>query len=981
LIDTSTDLPQLTSGASALRVTLLGPPAILWKEQYLALPRRQTRALLYRLAAAPQPVARDHLSYLIWPDLPEAVARRNLTIHLTQLRRAFNRPNMLVSNDDAVGLNRATVWSDTLAFDKAATEALRERRTDLLTAAVQLYRGPFLNGFALPAAAEYEEWASEERQALERRYLDALTALIEAHAQAGNLPAAIENAQRYLATDDLAEDVHRRLIELYAAAGDRVAAMRQFERCIVVLERELGVSPLPETRAAYEAARDGRHADTQREGKQVSWSPDFPVSQSPNLPVSSSRLPAPASPLIGRAKEVLAIRTLMLSPDARLLTLCGAGGSGKTRLALQAAWDMRDSFADGVVFVPLAPLQQSDLVIDAIAQACGLQELRAVSLAEAVRAYLHDKQVLLVLDNFEHLLSAATSIADLMAAAPGLRILATSRIVLNLSGEHTFLVPPLPLPDLERLPALADLAEQAAIALLVARARTHTPAFQLTETNAADIAAICVQLDGLPLAIELAAARLKILTPRALLRRLDHRLALLDQGPRDLPERQRTLRATIDWSHRLLSLSEQRLFARLAVFAGGWTLAAAEAICDTGDLARGVLDGVQSLLDSHLITQLSGDDDPSFGMLETIREYALERLHDRGEANMLRRRHAIYYSDLVEQQAPRLVTQEYVTALGELDRDYHDIRAALHWTLDAGEHELAARIVTSLLTYWDTRGLICEGSFWSAHVLRLDTQVSQPLRVRVRSDAGMLAFRQGRPNEAAELAAAALIDAQSPIEIAAAANIAGVAAMEVGDMANARQHFEALLILAQEHKLLPWVATTQLHLGLLYLSQGQLDTAEAIFWDSYATSRQMQHAPSIGLRLIALGFIAVLRGAEQQAATLLHDALQHILIVPETFMLLYGLLACCGLAALQQQPLHAARLYGAVMQQAKNVGITIGGPVRMLAQRQLEHARDQSDVETFEQALRQGRSLSIDQAVALAQALLSPAARGVAVGV
>jgi predicted ATPase len=266
---------------------------------------------------------------------------------------------------------------------------------------------------------------------------------------------------------------------------------------------------------------------------------------------------------------------MLQGADVRMLTLCGPGGSGKTRLALQVAWEMHARFADGVVFVPLAPLHNPDLVIDAIAQACGLHATGAVALGDEVRSYLRGKQLLLVLDNFEHLLPAAVPVADLMAAAPGLRILATSRSVLNLSGEQIFPVPPLPLPDLARLPAPSDLAQQPTVALLLDRTRAHTPAFQINASNAADIAAICVHLDGLPLAIELAAARLKTLSPRALLKRLDQRLSVLDRGPRDLPDRQRTLRAAIEWSYRLLDLHMQRLFEHLAVFAGGWTIEAA----------------------------------------------------------------------------------------------------------------------------------------------------------------------------------------------------------------------------------------------------------------------------------------------------------------------------------------------------------------------------------------------------------------------
>src|SRR5262245_10850197 len=611
--------------------------------------RRQARALLYRIAAAAQPVPREQLAFLLWPDIPNAAARRNLTVLLNQIRRALPSSDLLVTVSDAIGLDHEATETDTATLAVLIPQAIGAGRLDLLADALRRYRGPFLDGFALPDSAEFEAWASQERPIWERRYLDALAVLVEGYAGAGAYQAAVDAAQRYLATDELAEDMHRRLIELYGAAGDRVAAMRQFERCVVVLERELGVDPLPETRAAYEAVRDGRlggketrrQGDKESEGQKLSPSPRLPLSPSPPLP-------APPNPLIGRADEVAAACAMLQLADVRILTLCGPGGSGKTRLALQVAWEVREQFADGVVFVPLAPIHDANQIVDAIAQACGLHATGAVALGDELRSYLREKQLLLVLDNFEHLLSAAVTVADLSAAAPGLRILATSRSVLNLSGERILPVLPLPLPDLAQLPPPPNLAAQPAVALLLARARAHTPAFQLNAANAADLAAICAHLDGLPLAIELAAARLKALSPQALLKRLDHRLSVLDRGPRDLPDRQRTLRAAIEWSYRLLDLYVQRLFEQLAVFAGGWTLEAAEAICggwrteDGGwdgaepspipDPPSLILDGLQTLLDSHLVMlEPETPDQPRFGMLETIREYALELLRARGD--------------------------------------------------------------------------------------------------------------------------------------------------------------------------------------------------------------------------------------------------------------------------------------------------------------------------------------------------------------
>jgi predicted ATPase/DNA-binding SARP family transcriptional activator len=970
-----------------LRIALLGPPEIFWMGQPLTLLRRQARALLYRIAAGPHPVPRDQLGFLLWPDHPETTARRNLTVLLTQLRRMVPLTDVLVTADDAVGLNRAAVWSDTVAFTEGVAAALREGRIDQLSAVVNLYRDPFLHGFTLPAT-EYEAWADQERQTWERRYLDALAALIEAQVTSGAYQAAIAAAQRYLATDDLAEDVHRRLIELYAAIGYRTAAMRQFERCVVVLERELGVGPLPETRAIYEAIRDGRHVlyEQQVSGPVTSprsvpfWRAASDTQQPDHssrgegaaAQASSTTLPMPAGPLIGRAAEVAAARALLERPEVRLVTLCGPGGSGKTRLALQLAWDVRDSFADGVVFVPLAPLRDPDRVIDAIAQACGLQETGALCRAAALRTYLQDKHLLLLLDNFEHLLPAAPMVADLLAAAPDLHILVTSRIVLNLSGEQTLPVSPLSLPDLARLPPPAELAQQPAVALLLARTRANTPSFQLSERNAAEIAAICVQLDGLPLAIELAAARLKVLSPQALLKRLDHRLALLDHGPRDLPNRQRSLRAAIEWSERLLDLRTQRLFERLAVFSGGWTFGAAEEICCDGDHPQSALDELQALLESSLIVQVSGTDgEPRFDMLETIREYALERLRERGYEWAVRRRHAVYFCRFAGLQAPSMHSAEIAAA----DRDYHNMRMALDWSIHAGEQEIAARIVGSLLWYWDTRGLIEEGRSWNAQVRRLNAALRPSLHARLRAQAGYLAYRHGQPEEAAGLAATVVADAQATVEDRALAlRVVGMAALETDDVFRARQHFDHALAFAQDHGLLRDVAGAQFNLGLLFLIRGELTHAEAMFWTNYTYWEQEQHPRYTGVALVALGFIAVLRGDLEQASALLQDGLQQLIQSGDMPYLVYGLLACSVLATRQQRPQEAAALFGAATRHAENAGLRFVRELWVLTQRQVEQAREQLAAEEFDRALQDGRSLSFDQAVALALSLIEATA-------
>ena len=369
-----------------------------------------------------------------------------------------------------------------------------------------------------------------------------------------------------------------------------------------------------------------------------------------------NNLPLQPTPLIGREKEVSEVCDLMRLEETRLLTLTGPGGTGKTRLALQAAADLLDDFPDGTFFAPLATLTEAELLLPAVAETLGMRETGEQPLDESLKDYLVERRMLLLLDNFEQVLGAAPAVTELLAGAPGLKVLATSRAPLGLYGEHEFPVPPLSMPDLEHPPPLESLTQYEAVSLFVERARALKPDFKVTNESAPAVAEICVRLDGLPLAIELAAARIKMLPPKAMLQRLTSRLKLLTGGARDLPERQRTLRATIEWSHALLDEGEQLLFGRLAVFSGGRTLEAIEAICDAlGDLPVDAFDGISSLLDKSLIRQEEGPNgEPRFVMLETVHEFAREKLEDSAEAQEIKRIHAQYFLTLAEVAFPEL---------------------------------------------------------------------------------------------------------------------------------------------------------------------------------------------------------------------------------------------------------------------------------------------------------------------------------------
>jgi predicted ATPase/DNA-binding XRE family transcriptional regulator len=438
---------------------------------------------------------------------------------------------------------------------------------------------------------------------------------------------------------------------------------------------------------------------------------------------TTDNLPPQLTPLVGRERERALVTQLLAREDVRLLTLTGPGGVGKTRLALQAAADLRGRFRAGVWFVSLAPVHDPGLVLSMLAQTLGVRESRSQPLWETLRTQLQPQQVLLLLDNFEHVLAAAPLVADLVAACPSIKALVTSRALLHVRGEHQFDVPPLETPDpetsLTRMPTVADVRRYTAIELFVQRARAIQPTFDLTPANAMVVASVCRRLDGLPLALELAAARIRLLSPSMLLARLEHRLAVLNAGACDMPERQQTLRATLDWSYHLLSDAEQRLFRRLGVFVGGWTLEAAEAVAselsieneelkkdhdsDTFTMFNShfsIFEGLGSLLDKSLIQRHGNEaDETRFTMLETTREYALEWLLSSDEAHALCRRHAAYYLALAEQAAPELTGSHQATWLKRLGREYDNLRAALSWVRQQGQTELGPRLAGALARF------------------------------------------------------------------------------------------------------------------------------------------------------------------------------------------------------------------------------------------------------------------------------------------
>ncbi len=439
-------------------------------------------------------------------------------------------------------------------------------------------------------------------------------------------------------------------------------------------------------------------------------------------------LPTPPTALVGRAAEIAAVCILLRRDELRVLTLTGPGGVGKTRLALEAGREVQSVFDDGAWFVPLAPIAEPALLLSAIAQTLGTQELPGQTLQQTVQSALRDRQILLVLDNFEQIHAAALQLAELLAALPTLKLLVTSRIPLRITAEHQFPVPPLTLPNPQAEPGAGEPPASEAVALFAARAQAVKPDFAITPANALAIAAICTRLDGLPLAIELAARRSKFFSPAALFARLEKRLDLLADGARDQPARQQTLRATIDWSYQLLSPAEQQLFARLAVFVDGWTLAAAAEVCADATASE-TEHGIASLLDQSLLQEdrrFEHADEQRFVMLETIREYALEMLENSVGAEAVRSRHAAYFLSLAETAAPQVIGPEQRTWFARIEHEWENLRAALACMLGQNQIVEGLRLATALRSIWIMRGAMSEGQQWLEALLAKTDRMRLP---------------------------------------------------------------------------------------------------------------------------------------------------------------------------------------------------------------------------------------------------------------
>lgn len=599
-----------------------------------------------------------------------------------------------------------------------------------------------------------------------------------------------------------------------------------------------------------------------------------PPSQAPVPWVLSSQLPAALTSLIGRDDEIASVKALLLQGE-RLVTLVGPGGVGKTRIATEVARELRSQFADGVYFVSLSTLSDPALLIPSIAHCFGLLEPSSRPLLESLIEYLHPKKLLLVLDGFEGVLPASPLVSELLGKAPGLQILITSRAVLRLFDERSYVVSPLQLPksgaDFEQL------SQSEAVQLFVERARAVNPEFSLTSDNAAAVGEICRRLDGLPLAIELAAVRIKVLQPKALLQRLSSRLKTLTDGPRNLPERQRTLRDTIEWSYRLLSAQEQQLFIGISVFVGGGNLEAVEAVCrDETDLD--LLEEVSGLVEKSLLTLEQKGLEPRLFMLETLREFALEKLELSGQASMRREMHAAYYLELAEAANAERMGPRQMDWLERLDLEQANHRAALAWLIENQKTPEAMRLASSLRWFWDLRGQFSEGRRWLQDALDLPGEVPPLLRASALMGLGVLLWRQGNYATARPLMeeSLALQRAHGDQEgIAYALQNLGNLATHLGDFASARTYQDENLAIRRQLGEKSHLADALFSRGNVALVEGRLSEARSLYLESFDAYNEAGDVLGLPFVLVNLAEIARLQGDFPGAEALGEDA-QHL---------------------------------------------------------------------------------------------------------
>ncbi|MBU8913472.1 MAG: tetratricopeptide repeat protein [Spirochaetales bacterium] len=944
---------------SHLELRFLGPPKVTLNGSAVTFETRKAVALLAYLAVTGGARRRDSLVNLLWPDLGQTRGRNVLRQVLYQLNKKLSKDRWLEVSTETVELRAdPDLWVDVRQFQSDLAECREHCQEfsgacpscfEVLQRALALYTDNFLSGFSLKDSVNFDDWqlVQTENLRLELNFL--LDRLVRSFSEAGAHQQAIEHGRQWVALDRLNEVAHRWLMRSYLWSGQRPAALRQYQECEHVLQQEVDASPVDATRELFEAmkADQALPAEPSRDelpGGLETKSP--PLGPSRDKPV---KLPVPPTELIGRGEQLAAVAALL--SEHRLVTLVGPGGSGKTHLSIKAAADQVDQFSDGLFFVPLETVRNPSKVPQAVASALDIPEVPGEEFTETIGRRLGAKEVLVVLDNFEQVAEASSFVSRVLEATTGLRIMVTSREPLGLGGEQEFPVLP--------------LEEEAATELFLKRARLVEPTFELTPANAGDVAEICAHLDRLPLAVELAAARVKLLTPHQLLDRLS-RCRGVESHRHDVPERHRTMRSTVQWSYDLLRDDERRVFARLAVFAGGFTLDAAEEICGR-DLKSDPQAVLESLLNKSLIRQRDdGSMAPRFSMLETVREFASERLEAEPEVADVRDHHALLYCVAAEELGSSSLERRG-ERLRQLGTEYENVRAALEWSASGGDAEVGHRIVGSLAWFWTRSNLFSEGVEWAERFLGLEGHAEEGVLGRTYLVGGRMQFYLG--NEA--LSREMLLVAEDHARAAGDRETeAWALSWSCADEMSHAEHHDAIeerlrraIRIFEELDLTHGQLSVNNNFGELLRARGRYEAA-IVAYTAAITITEGSGFPHDGIVLANIGSCQWRLGRFSDATDSFRKSLRLVLEHELGDYSVAGALE--GLASVAEDPADAARLMGAADSIREAVGGGSEPADRACHDAVIAHIQSRLEQTDYDRHRAEGSALSIEEAVRLA---------------